>query len=576
MTPRTIRILAAILLAGAARAAAPESPAPTEPKDLHRGTEYRGAGGFLLLREVTVVYPAGPGENVALARSSAEHRARWLESVTKGRVDVAADDQVTEVQRRGNLLILGWNNRVWGGADFPRPFERTDETLDFLGIKETDPELDLLLFHRNPIDPSHFILFWSRIDPERDRYLPLPRIGSDWALLRDFFPIRQGMLRPGIAWPPTRDTQAEGRRRLPGAAPPDRTGVLDSEHYHAVFDRTKFPVEEIRTILQAREAALVRAEAAVGPLPPLRIYLVLFEDEAAKRDGTGVADPSHSLPWAHEIDMVRRYARSDSPHEEVHLLARDAYGPCFLTALYEGLAIAIDGTWRGQDIEMQAAMLKAGGHLPELSTLLDEVLIRGLPEEQASAASGVFAAWFRATYGPDGLKKAYGVREGTPAALARALGVTEGELTASWKGWVGARVAARKSDLDFAAAEADAQKSRTAGDWAGMVAALRRALEAKPKDPQTVFNLASAQMRLEDLRGAETTLKGLLASGLGPEDSRFVVFGHYQLGRVYDLSGRRADALREYDAVLALPDDHGSHALATERKESPATKEQLE
>jgi hypothetical protein len=576
MTPRTIPFLAAVLLAGAARAAAPESPPPAEQKELHRGPDYHGAGGFLLLREFTVVYPAGPGENVELARSSAENRARWLESVTKGRVDVAADDQVTEVQRRGNLLILGWNNRVWGGADFPRPFERTGETLDFLGIKESDSELDLLLFHRNPIDPSHFILFWSRIDPERDRFLPLPRIGSDWALLRDFFPVRQGMLRPGIAWPPARDTQAEGHRRLPGAAAPDRTGVLDSEHYHAVFDRTKFAPDEIRTILKAREAALLRAEAAVGPLPALRIYLMLFEDQAAKRDGTGVAEPSHSLPWAHEIDMVRRYARSDSPHEEVHLLARDAYGPCFLSALYEGLAIAIDGTWRGQDMEMQAAMLKAGGHLPDLATLLDEVLLRALPDDLASAASGVFAAWFRTTYGPAGLKKAYGLRVGTPAALARAVGVTEGALTASWTSWIDARVAARKSDLDFAAAEVDAQKSRTAGDWAGMVEALRRALAAKPKDPQTVFNLASAQMRADDLRGAEASLKGLLASGLGPQDSRFVVYGHYQLGRVYDLEGRRADALREYEAVLALPDDHGSRALATERKGSPATKEQLE
>jgi len=45
---------------------------------------------------------------------------------------------------------------------------------------------------------------------------------------------------------------------------------------------------------------------------------------------------------------------------------------------------------------------------------------------------------------------------------------------------------------------------------------------------------------------------------------------------VYDLAGRRAEALAEYDAVLALPDDHGAHALARERKLSPATREQLD
>ena len=577
MARRLCAVLAAALLAGSAGADPPAVPLPPNAKDMHRGTEYPGAAAFLRLRDVTVVYPAGPGEDVELARASAERRARWLEVASKGgHASVVADNEVTEVQRRGNLLILGWNNRVWGGAEFPRPFERTGETLTFLGITETDPEIDLLLFHRNPLNPSNFILFWSRIDPERDRFLPIPRIGSDWAMLRDFFPIRQGMLRPGIEWPPERDTQAEGHRHLPGVASPDKIGDLESEHYHAVFDRTKFTKDEVQAILKAREAALVRAEAAIGPLPKLRIYLMIFEDEAAKKEGTGVSEPTHSLPWAHEIDMVRRYARSSSPHEEVHLLARDAYGPCYLSALYEGLAIAVDGTWRGLDLELQAAMLKAGKQLPDLSTLLDEVRLRSLPDDLQSAASGVFGTWFRAVYGAPGLKKAYGVRDGTPGALARALGVTEEDLNASWTSWVNERVVARKSDLDFAAAEADAQKARTAADWPGMVEALQRALAAKPKDPQTMFNLASAQMRTDDLAGAEASLKALLATKLGPEDSRFVVFGHYQLGRVYDLSGRRSDALREYDAVLALPDDHGSRALATERKASPATKEQLE
>jgi tetratricopeptide (TPR) repeat protein len=115
-----------------------------------------------------------------------------------------------------------------------------------------------------------------------------------------------------------------------------------------------------------------------------------------------------------------------------------------------------------------------------------------------------------------------------------------------------------------------------ANDWGGMVVALRKALQAKPGDPQTQFNLASAQMRAGDLTGAESTLKQILAAPLTPSESRFRVFAHYQLGRVYDLAGRRADAVAQYDAVLALPDEHGAHALALERKASPATREQLD
>jgi Flp pilus assembly protein TadD len=113
-------------------------------------------------------------------------------------------------------------------------------------------------------------------------------------------------------------------------------------------------------------------------------------------------------------------------------------------------------------------------------------------------------------------------------------------------------------------------------DWAGTAVALRKALKAKPGDPQTLFNLASAQMRVGDLAGAEASIKSILSASLAPGDSRFRIFGHYQLGRVYDLAGRRAEALAQYDAVLALPDEQGAHALALDRKAAPATKEQLE
>jgi tetratricopeptide (TPR) repeat protein len=184
--------------------------------------------------------------------------------------------------------------------------------------------------------------------------------------------------------------------------------------------------------------------------------------------------------------------------------------------------------------------------------------------------------WILETYGPAGVQKIYGWGEGGVAAFATALGTDESALAASLAAWAGAKAVAQRSELDFLDAEDDARAKQTASDWVGMAAALKKALVAKPGDPQTLFNLASAQMRAGDYAGAEATLKKLLGQTLPPTASRFVVFGHYQLGRVYDLAGRRADALAEYDAVLALPDDHGAHDLARERKLSPATKAQLE
>ena len=83
-------------------------------------------------------------------------------------------------------------------------------------------------------------------------------------------------------------------------------------------------------------------------------------------------------------------------------------------------------------------------------------------------------------------------------------------------------------------------------------------------------------MRAGNLADAEASLKTILAAQLTPSESRFRIFGHFQLGRVYDLGGRRAEALVEYDAVLSLPDEHGAHASAMERKARPATREQLD
>jgi tetratricopeptide (TPR) repeat protein len=277
-----------------------------------------------------------------------------------------------------------------------------------------------------------------------------------------------------------------------------------------------------------------------------------------------------------EIHAIRGYALAPSPREEIHLLAREAYGPCVLSALYHGLALAIENSLRGEDMDTHAARLRSLGKLPEPAVLLDEERFRALPDEAGAAAAGVFMAWLRQAYGPDGVKKIYGLTDGRTAALAAALGTTEDSLKAAFSAWADARVTARQGELDFEAAESEAQQHQLTSDWAGMVVALRKALKAKPGDPQTLFNLASAQMRDDDLAGAEASLKTILAAQLPAGDSRFRVFGHYQLGRVYDLAKRRAEAIAEYDAVLALPDEHGAHALALERKAQPATREQLE
>jgi tetratricopeptide (TPR) repeat protein len=567
---RMLSLVIAPLLLGAAPDAKPDGTADEKPGGVHRGIEYRAAGGFLTLGSMTVVYPAGEGEPLEVNRRSAEARARWLAAVYKNKVEVAADNELTESQKTGNLLLLGWSNRFFGKPGPERPFTHDAEGTTFLGIRETDPSVDLLVFHRNPLNWSSFILFWSRIDPERDRFQVLPRVGSDWAMLRDYVPIRQGMFVPARVWLPSRDKLAEGELGREVIIRPGGTGTYESDHYHVVFDRAQFGQDEAAAIARAREAALAKAVAAIGPLPKgFRIQLFLYPDDKAKKESTGVADPTHAIPGNREIHAIRGYASSPSAREEINVLAHDCYGPSSLTAIHEGLVWSIENVLRGEDMASHAAALRSANKLPQLDDILDEERFRKLPSAVGAAAAGAFMTWLREAYGPAAVKKVYSLTQGSAAALGAALDATETTLESSFESWADTK-------LDFQAAEAETQQRRLDSDWAGMAVALRKALQAKPGDPQTLFNLASAQMRAGDLPGAETSLKSILTAQLAPADARFIVFGHYQLGRVYDLAGRRTEAIAEYDAVLGLPDDHGSHAMALERKSSPATRDQLD
>jgi hypothetical protein len=558
-------------------AAAPNPGPAAPPPELHRGIEWRGAGAFLKLGTMTVVYPAGPGEPVELNRRSAEARARWLAAAHRNKVEVTADDQLTEEQKKGNLLLLGWSNRFFSPPGPARPFTHDKSGTTFLGLRETDPTVDLLVFHRNPLNWSSFILFWSRIDAERDRFQVVPRVGSDWAMYRNYGPIRQGMFVPARVWPPSRDRLAEGDLAKDDLVRPGGTATFDSEHYHVIYERAQLKPSEINAIVRAREAALTQAVAAIGPLPDgFRIQLFVYADAVTKEEASGVNDPTHGIPGTREIHAIKAYALSPSPREEIHILAREKYGPCYITAIHEGLPISTQNAFLGDDMETHAARLRSGNQLPNISDLLDEERFRALAPEVGAVAAGVLMTFLRQTYPASTLKKVYGLSEGKTAALAAALGTTDEQLAAAFTAWADARLAAHQSELDFRAAEAEAQRKQAAGDWPGMVAALRKALKLKPGDPQTLFNLGSAQMRAGDLAGAEASLKKILAASLPSGEQRFISFGHYQLGRVYDLAGRRGEALAEYDAVLALPDDHGVHAMAKERKSSPATRDQLE
>ncbi len=564
-----IGAVALLLLTGAASAQETDSGTPL------RGHRYPGAMFLYMMTEVTVVYPASSGHSVAKNLRSAQHRADYLKKTHGIETRVRADDEITAEEKRSNLLLLGWGNRLLGTSEVPSPFRRTASGFDFLGIEELDPTADLLFFAPSPYNSDSFVVFWSRIDPELDRVLVLPAVGSDWAIFDDLLVTRQGMFEPGDGWLPKRNPDAEGDHRARVDLTRSSWFTKQTEHYMIRYDQEAVSSEDLAKIVAAREDAYAKAVGALGGVDsPPRIKLYVYKDAETKKMLCGIADAAHSMPRKREIHMLPRYARTDSPHEEIHVLARSKYGPSYLTSLYEGLAVAEDGLYHGTEIDVMTAIMIDTGVFPDIATLLDEEQARLLAQEVRWPASGMFVRWLREIAG-ERWPTIYTLSEASVEALAAVLDLPPDSVEKSFRAWVEKQSEARQTEVAFLDALSASRESYLAADYEGMVAALSRALELKPDDLQILFNIASARMRTGEYDLAAKDLERILRLDKDPA-SRFVIFGHYQLGRLLDIQGRREEALAHYRAVLQLPDQHDAHRLANEAIETPVTAEQLQ
>ena len=167
---------------------------------------YSGAALMYSLPALTLVYPAGPGEDRELNRISAERRAAYLRGRHATETRVVADVDFSSEHHDDNLLVIGWNNRLLERAD---GFEQDAEGWNFVGV-EHGYDRDLLFEWYSPYNPEREFVFWSRIDPELDRYLQLPFFGSDWVVFDAYFVERFGRFdkdRP--TWPPVRNEDLE-------------------------------------------------------------------------------------------------------------------------------------------------------------------------------------------------------------------------------------------------------------------------------------------------------------------------------------------------------------------------------
>jgi len=526
---------------------------------------FEGFAALFNVDRVTVVYPAEADGNPAVPRLSAERAAAFLQSKHGVISEVVSDAAVTREQREGHLLLLGWNNLLLGTGKAPVPFIRRPDGYRLLGSIPIDTDKDLLFIHRSPYNSEKYLAFWSRMDPELDRFNVLPFHGSDWGVFLGYYATHLGMFEDRAEWPPRLKT--DGSMSLPYRPSPVRR---ESEHYALHYPAGLLRAEEVDRIVDARERAYRAAAQAVGdPGPGFRIDLHLFVDNKTKTNESGVPDSVHSVPRRRELFMMFQHAVAADPHEEIHILAHAAMGPCYHTALYEGLAI-VRGRSTAAELDAFVGLLVETGRLPTVGDLLDEERLRKLVESRAGfPASGLLIAWIQETAGPAALRHIYTMMGATPAALAGPLELSPDGVEPAFRAWAEAKAEGAAGELAFRKALAEAQASYAKADDAGVARALARGLEARPGDPRTLYRLGFALIRTEEYKLAGRRFQQLL--DLEPDDQnlRYQVFAHYQLGKLEDLRGRRKQALERYRQVLALPDVQNSHRMAREAIDNP-------
>jgi hypothetical protein len=541
-----------------------DATASAEPRRL-----YDGAARIYSLASVTVVYPAGPGQDVALNRLSAGRRAAHLTSKFGMRAEIAPDDEINEKQLADNLLLLGWDNKLLKFENASSPVASGEQRRRFLGTIPVYPGEDLIFGAPSPYNDERVLFFWSRIDPELDRHLVLPLVGSDFAVMRDFRVMHQGNFVRAAAWPPVRDPEAEMDHR--GELTSPRPVVARSEHFALYGDLRE---GQARKILDVRERALARAIAALGdPGEGFTIDLHVYKDTETKDRITGVPDSSHTVPSRGEIHAIRVAARSSAPRNEVHVIAARQFGTCSLSALYEGLATSVSLPDTVSGDPLYAALLVKQNALPSVNAIIDEETLRDLVDEGTGiAAAGLLVSWLRERGGRELVARAYVSPQLDAAVLSSWLGLTDGSIDTAFRSWVEAQAARGETELAFRQAEAEARQAASQRNPAGEIAALTRALTYRSDHPETLYKLALAQMSsgLDD--DAERTLRQLVSLEVGSADERYVTFGHFQLGTLHASRGEAGRAEAEMRQVLRRPDRHGSHRMAQEALDEMARK----
>lgn len=509
---------------------------------------FSGAALIYTVPELTIIYPAGEGVDAERNRISALRKVAYLEGRHDTRAQILSDVEALadESKLQGNILVLGWNNQLIKETGI---IEWGEEGWDFLGIQRS-ADHDLLFYWVSPYNTTQHFFFWSRIDPELDRFLVLPFFGSDWIVYDGYSVNEYGrFLKNELVWPPKRNGEVEIDRRETHPKP-RRT---ESSKYFDLHPYSNLTDAAIERVLAARDEAWSTAYNALGIEPPSeapRVKLYVYDDSTHKEEQGSVHDPRHHMPQRQELHLTKNLAANSAPHEDAHLVARREFGPAYLTAFAEGLAVWIESK-EADDLAQFATTLIEQDQLPTVAELLDEERLRNLIRQRIGfSAAGLFVEWLYETLPADRFRSAYGSYSSEMKQLGAVIKMKPAKIEKEYRSWVERRAREGRSAAERAEQIAEALHFGRIGDFGRTVEVLNRLLESRPNDPELLYTLAFSQSSQGDGAAAETTLGRLLSLASGLEPTRHTVYGWFLKGQLREEAGDVAGARSAYQQII--------------------------
>jgi len=377
-----------------------------------------------------IVHGEGP-EELALA----EQVRDWYADVLGYVRLVPASELTAEDREDYDLWVLGGSehNALLTELNGSLPVRFEDGSFVFGGYRWDNPAHGIALYHPNPWNPARDVLVYGGNTTDGAYSLFTIYTGTeDFHVTRARSPqMEGGLCREGRPWTFVADRAADYREAFE-LATADWLEVRSARHvFHYAPGSTFAGVVDWLPEWQESEFDRILDMLEVDDLDH-PVHWWMYESNELKGELTGSSGNGHADVVAYEVHAVYTpTVAAVGAHEDVHVVQHHRIGDTRYAVLGEGMAVMVDGTWHGVDLDVWAAEHLASGDLPGVQAMIDDFWGAGGGSDLGYGGSGAFNRFLYETYGVDALKELY-LSQDLSADVVEVLGADVSELEAAW------------------------------------------------------------------------------------------------------------------------------------------------